>query len=103
MYSPYCHSIIVKSDVTTFIFTDAGDRKVFIDWFNHLDRSITKHVKINLIDDSREKARQVAKGLLKIRFWAAERNERDRRYLMIYSNPLGWGNRAQNLPHKKVQ
>lgn len=68
-----------------------------------LEENVKNRIKIDIVDDSRDKIKKIAKGILRIRFWAAEireertdliyqRNRRgeggeNNRYVMNYSNP----------------
>lgn len=77
-YERHCQSITIKDQLLSINFSRSEERTQFVDWFKNLELegNVKKGIKIELVDDSRDKMKKVAKGILKIRFWAAERRSR---------------------------
>ena len=72
-------------------------------WFKELEleKEDRNKIKLELVDDSRDKMKKIAKGILKLRFWVAEdRSSNYSRnggsYLMTYPNPYYHGNNNNN-------
>lgn len=73
----------------TITFKGEEERKVFVEWVREVTKGEEKRPRVEVVTASKMRDNKLAKGCLKVKFWAAE-NQSQSKLLILYPKPNGF-------------